>query len=86
MRMILHLQRQYQRVWGSARLNRASIPLRDCRLSGAYFSFTLASSRVSRSAMRFACRMDGRYLRGTCTSDTAGATPLIWGAVRRCAH
>jgi SAM-dependent methyltransferase len=82
-RMILHLQRQYQHVWGSARLNRESIPLRDCRLSGGHFSFTLAHPRLSRSAMRFTCRMDDHYLRGTCTSDAAGARPMIWGAVRR---
>ena len=78
----LDLHRQYQRVWGTARVGRHDVPITDATLVGGRLSFTVFHPRHAKPATRFACKVDGGTMRGTChpAGDPGGA--VAWGGSR----
>ena len=82
-RMRLHLRRKYQVVTGTATVGRRDYPVRNGRLFGDRLTFKLCAPTSDLPAARFACKVEGRYLRGTCQTDAVGVehTAVPWGAV-----
>jgi SAM-dependent methyltransferase len=80
--MTLRLHRQYQRVWGTAQLTRREVPLADATLVGDRFSFSVFHPQFAKRPMRFAGRVDGAKLCGTCHAVGEEAAPFAWGGVR----
>lgn len=89
-RLILRLGRRYQTVTGTARLcgatGAAGRPPRDLqvlngKLFGDEFTFKLIDyRRASSPTLRFACRVDGTVMRGTCQFDGPVApSSVAWG-------
>ena len=72
---------RFQRVWGTARVGRRDVPVERATLEGANLAFTLPRMDTVRKPVRFECRVDGNFLRGTCREgDDEGER--AWGGVR----
>jgi SAM-dependent methyltransferase len=80
--LTLRLRRHYQRVWGTARVGRADVPISDATLVGDRLSFTVFHPRHAKPATHYTCRVQGGAMRGTChlAGDAVSACP--WGGVR----
>ena len=83
--VLLRLRRRYQTVTGTARVGRRELPVREGRLFADRLTFKLADPAGDLPTGRYACRVDGTYLRGTCDTHGYGADgpPLAWGGVWR---
>ena len=83
-RMVLRLRRHYQAVTGTARLGGRDVPVANGRLFADQFTFKLVDPRPGRPILRYACRVAGNFLRGTCQAhyDGLDGPAVAWGGVR----
>jgi precorrin-6B methylase 2 len=79
--MTLRLHRHYQEVWGTAQLTRREVPLNDATLVGDRLSFTVFHPQFAKRPVRYACRVDGGKLSGSCHLVGEEASPIAWGGV-----
>jgi SAM-dependent methyltransferase len=80
--LTLRLHRRYQRVWGTAQVDRFEVALTDPVLVGDRLTFTVFHPSHAKIATRYTCRVDSGRMRGTChpVGDDGSSAP--WGAVR----
>ena len=84
-RIILRLKRRYQTVIGTARAGGRDLPVLNGRLFGDEMTFKLVDYRRTAPTRRFACRVAGAMLRGTCQWDgpegPGGPMVVDWGGL-----
>jgi SAM-dependent methyltransferase len=77
----LHLQRCFQTVLGTLRIGRHEVALSDGRLTGDQLSFGAPWPGDQRTMLRFTCRVDRQFLRGSCRIDDGSGRVFPWGGV-----
>jgi SAM-dependent methyltransferase len=77
--MTLRLHRQYQRVWGTAQVDRSEVPISDATLVGARLSFTVFHPQRAKHATQYTCRVDGAKMTGTCHEAGDVTNHWAWG-------
>ena len=79
--MILHLRRRFQTVTGTARAGRHDAIVTAGRLFGDRLTFKLLDLRLEKLRGFYACKVEGRYLRGTHQTDAIETHPIPWAGV-----
>jgi SAM-dependent methyltransferase len=81
--MILKLQRHFQVVTGTAVVGRREAPLLNGRLFGDQLTFKLASLSCPQIAGRYSCRVEEKFMRGSCRKGWSDGECAPWGGVWR---
>ena len=79
--MMLNLHRRFQTVTGAARVGRHDAIVAAGRLFGDRLTFRLLDLRLGQLRGFYACKVEGRYLRGTHQTDAIETEPISWAGM-----